>query len=153
VAGYSQTPLWRKLGVREGGALVLLRAPAEFELGELPPGVEAKRTTRVPRAGTAPAPTILAFQRSRKDLARALPALARAAYPDGAVWIAWPRRAGGGESDIRERDIREAALPLGLVDVKVAALAAQWSGLRLVWRRTLRGTSERRRDAPAQPPG
>jgi Protein of unknown function (DUF3052) len=153
VAGYSQSPLWRKLGVREGGELVRLRAPGDFELGELPPGVEPKRTTRVPRAGGAPAPTILAFQRSRRDLVRSLPALARAAYPDGAVWIAWPRRAGGGVSDIRESDIREAALPLGLVDVKVAALAEHWSGLRLVWRRTMRGTDERRGDAPPQPRG
>jgi hypothetical protein len=83
---------------------------------------------------------------------RALPGLARAIFPDGAVWIAWPRRAGGGESDIGEADIREAALALGLVDVKVAALAADWSGLRLVWRRELRTAkaTERAAKAPAR---
>ena len=70
-----------------------------------------------------------------------LPALAERIFPDGAVWIAWPRRADGRDSDIREQDIRELALALGLVDVKVAALDEHWSGLRLVWRVERRGAA------------
>jgi hypothetical protein len=82
---------------------------------------------------------LVAFFRSRGELAAALPSLSERIFPDAAVWIAWPRRAAGHESDIRDQDIRDLALPIGLVDVKVAALAEDWSGLRLVWR------TERRR--------
>ena len=144
MAGYSQTPLWRKLGLREGGRLILVGAPEDFAVGELPASVDVRRAVRAPRAASGA--TVVAFKRRRADLSGSLPPLARAVHPDGAVWIAWPRRAAGGETDIRESDIRDAALPLGLVDVKVAALAEQWSGLRLVWRR------ERRGEAPSQPP-
>jgi hypothetical protein len=73
-----------------------------------------------------------------------LPGLAERIFPAGALWVAWPRRAAGHESDIRESDIRALALPLGLVDVKVAAIGEDWSGLRLVWR------AERRQAAPAE---
>jgi hypothetical protein len=145
VPGYSQTPLWRKLGLREGGELILVAAPEDFTLGELPAGVDVRLTARTPRARPGHAPTLVAFQRRRASLVRALPAFARAVFPDGAVWIAWPRRAGGAHSDIRESDIRDAALPLGLVDVKVAALAERWSGLRLVHRRELRDARSRAR--------
>jgi hypothetical protein len=61
-------------------------------------------------------------------------------FPGGALWVAWPRRAGGHDSDITDREIRALALPLGLVDVKVAALDQDWSGLRLVWRTEHRHT-------------
>jgi hypothetical protein len=65
--------------------------------------------------------------------------LGRRVFPAGAVWVAWPRKAAGHTSDILEQTIRDVALPLGLVDVKVAAIDRDWSGLRLVWRRELRG--------------
>jgi len=80
------------------------------------------------------------FVRERAGLRR-LRALSRRIHPDGAIWVAWPRRAGGADSDIREQDIRDAALALGLVDVKVAAIEERWSGLRLVWRRELRAAA------------
>jgi len=67
-----------------------------------------------------------------------LPALAPRIFPAGSLWIAWPRRAGGHRSDISGESIRALALPLGLVDVKVAALDQHWSGLRMVWRRERR---------------
>ena len=67
--------------------------------------------------------------------------LAPRIFPAGALWVAWPRRAAGHESDIRDNDVRSASLPLGLVDVKVAALDEDWSGLRLVWRADRRETS------------
>ena len=82
---------------------------------------------------------MIAFQRSAADLEAGIEGLGRAVFPDGAVWIAWPRRAAGHESDITENGIRDVVLPLGLVDVKVAAIDDNWSGLKLVWRRERRG--------------
>jgi len=76
----------------------------------------------------------LAFFTTADELPARLPGLAQRIYPAGALWIAWPRRAGGHHSDITENLIRERALPLGVVDVKVAAIDDDWSGLRMVWR-------------------
>jgi hypothetical protein len=87
-----------------------------------------------------PTETVLAFFDELDSLAGSIATLGERIFPAGAVWIAWPRRAGGHESDIREQDIRDIALPLGLVDVKVAALDRDWSGLRLVWRKDRRHT-------------
>jgi hypothetical protein len=86
---------------------------------------------------------VIAFFVAQAGVRASLPALGERIFPDGALWVAWPRRAGGHDSDIREQDIRDVALPLGLVDVKVAALDDDWSGLRLVWR------TERRRASGA----
>jgi hypothetical protein len=69
-----------------------------------------------------------------RELPERLPGLVKRIYPDGALWVAWPRRAGGHHSDITDNTIREQALPLGVVDVKVAAIDDDWSGIRLVWR-------------------
>jgi hypothetical protein len=143
VAGYSGTPLAKKLGVKPGGRLLLLGAPAGWSAGELPAGASEQAakpapTTHAPSAAGAAGDVTIAFVRASAELAAAIEPLSHRVFPDGALWIAWPRRAGGGESDIREQDIRDAALPLGLVDVKVAALGEQWSGLRLVWRKERR---------------
>jgi hypothetical protein len=81
---------------------------------------------------------VIAFHREAAELSR-VEALGQAIYPDGMVWIAWPRKAGGHESDITENAIRDAVLPHGLVDVKVAALDDDWSGLKVVWRLERRG--------------
>ncbi|MHB8243054.1 MAG: DUF3052 family protein [Solirubrobacteraceae bacterium] len=140
MAGYSKTPLWKKLGIREGDKLLLLDAPAKWKVPELPSDVTS--TVGSARGGDEhAADLILAFFATRAQLIDAIPALAPRIFPDGAIWAVWPRRAGGHHSDIREQDIRDVALPLGLVDVKVAALDEDWSGLRLVWRRELRQTS------------
>lgn len=80
------------------------------------------------------ADVILSFFRSAAELPARLPALASAIYPAAALWIAWPRRAAGHRSDITENLLRDQALPLGIVDVKVAALDEDWSALRFVWR-------------------
>jgi hypothetical protein len=143
LAGYSQKPLWSKLGLGAEDHLVLVNAPARLSI----PGRPANARVRRERAGgrhDKAAEAILAFFGSLSELREQLPVLAPRIFPAGALWIAWPRRAAGHESDIRESDIRELALPLGLVDVKVAAIGEDWSGLRLVWR------SERRRAAPAE---
>ena len=88
-----------------------------------------------------PADVIISFFSAAFDIAGELDGLARRVYPDGALWIAWPRRAGGHRSDITDTVIRREALGIGLVDVKVAAIDADWSGLRLVWRVENRGAT------------
>jgi hypothetical protein len=79
-----------------------------------------------------------------KEIARRLPALAERIYPAGALWVAWPRRAAGHTSDITDNVVRGHALAIGLVDVKVAAIDNDWSGLRLVWRAVNRGPAANR---------
>jgi hypothetical protein len=77
---------------------------------------------------------VIAFHREAAELESRIETLGQAIHPDGMVWIAWPRKAGGHDSDITENGIRDVVLPLGLVDVKVAALDDDWSGLKVVWR-------------------
>jgi len=139
MAGYSPTPLHRKLGLKEGRRLALVGAPQGWTL---PDGAPARRVSPAQLEAHAKDEVVLAFFAARAELETQLPRLAEAIFPDGALWIAWPRRRprpARPESDIFEGDIRELALPLGLVDVKVAALDEDWSGLRLVWRRERRG--------------
>ena len=144
MAGYSGTPLWKKLGVSPGSRLLLLGAPRGWSVADLPEGARSAREP-LGRRSDAPAELIVAFFSGLGELREQLPPLARRIFPAGTIWVAWPRRAAGHESDIREADIRTAALPLGLVDVKVAALGEDWSGLKLVWRK------ERRHASPAAP--
>ena len=134
-AGYSATPLPRKLGIGEGGTFALVDEPAGARalLEPLPDGAC--------RAGDpAQADVVVAFATARVDLARRIDELAPAIFPDRTLWVAWPKRASKVETDITEDVVREVALPLGLVDVKVAAIDETWSGLKLVWRRERRGT-------------
>jgi hypothetical protein len=139
-AGYSKTPLWKKLALRPGDRLLLLDAPRAWSVGELPDGVRVARERRS-TGRDSPAAAIIAFFRDLAALSVGIPATAPRIFPDGGIWAAWPRRAGGHQSDIRDQDIRDIALPLGLVDVKVVAIDQDWSGLRLVWRRELRDTA------------
>jgi len=129
-AGYSGTPLVRKLGIKPDGRLGVLSAPPGFDatLGELPPGV------RVLRGARAPLDVIVAFFVRRAELERRLPVMSRALVADGGLWIAWPKRASGVATDLTENAVRELALASGLVDNKVCAIDEVWSGLRLVYR-------------------
>ena len=142
--GYSGTPLAKKLCVRPGGRLLLLGAPRGWSAGALPDGARegtgrpGARGSTPGAAGDASDVTIF-FARALAKLEEAIEPLSQRVFPDGALWIAWPRRAAGHDSDIREQDVRDLALPLGLVDVKVAALGEDWSALRLVWRTERRG--------------
>jgi hypothetical protein len=129
--GYSGTPLPRKLGIKPGHRVLLLSAPKRFEedtLGELPEGVKVGRTAR----GTAD--VIVSFHTERADLARRMPRLRALMEPPAGLWIAWPKRAAKVETDLTEDVVRELALDNVLVDNKVAAIDAVWSGLRLVIR-------------------
>lgn len=133
-AGYSGTPLPRKLGLKPGMQAAWLGAPANFGelLGPLPDGL------RVKARATPPLDVVVLFVTRRAELARRLPALQRAVAPDGAVWAAWPKGTSGVPTDVTENVVRDVALPLGLVDVKVCAIDETWSGLRLVIRKELR---------------
>jgi len=132
MAGYSGTPLWKKIGIKENQRLALLDAPQNWAVPDLPAGVEVV-------ADADGADVVVAFHREAAELESRVEALGQAIFPDGLVWIAWPRKAGGHVSDITENGIRDVVLPHGLVDVKVAALDDDWSGLKVVWRRERRG--------------
>jgi hypothetical protein len=129
-AGYSGTPLPKKLGIKDGHVVAAIDAPRGFAatLGALPPGARI-----VADAGAA-RDVVIAFVTQRAALARGLAGWTRAIHPAGALWIAWPKKASGVATDITEDTIREVALPTGLVDNKVCAIDATWSGLRLVVR-------------------
>jgi hypothetical protein len=130
-SGYSGTALPKKLGIRPGARLALVRAPEDFDatLGELPGGVVvARRLTR------GAVDVIVAFFVERAALERRLPSLRGALDPAGGLWIAWPKRTSGVETDLGEGVVRELGLAAGLVDNKVCAIDEVWSGLRFVYR-------------------
>jgi hypothetical protein len=129
-AGYSGTPLVRKLGIKPGARLALIGAPEGFDcvLGELPDGVSVGRRVRG-RVDVA-----VAFFTRRAMAARRLPALRDALDPAGGLWIAWPKRSSGVQTDLTEGVVRELGLQAGLVDNKVCAIDHTWSGLRFVYR-------------------
>ncbi|HWD08220.1 MAG TPA: DUF3052 family protein [Actinomycetota bacterium] len=127
--GHPVTPQARKLGIKPGMAVALDSAPEGWGLTDPPPGLKLLDGGRA-----EPVDVVIAFFRRSADLAERLPALARRIFPAGALWVAWPRRAAGHRSDLTDTGIRACALPLGVVDVKVAAIDDDWSALKLVWR-------------------
>jgi hypothetical protein len=132
--GYSGTPLPRKLGMKEHSRVAVLGAPHDFAdmLGPLPDEVTVRERLR------GPLDVIVCFIVRRVDLERRIDRLKAALDPAGRLWIAWPKRASKVETDMTEDVVRDVALPLGLVDNKVAAIDETWSGLQLVIRRELR---------------
>jgi hypothetical protein len=130
MAGYSNRPLVAKLGIKPNTRIAIINPPRGFRatLGKLPPAVTVARQAR----GTLP--FIHFFVVDRTVLEKQLPALLRALEPAGALWISWPKKASGVATDVTEDIVRAVALPTGLVDVKVAAIDAVWSGLKLVRR-------------------
>ena len=131
--GYSATPLARKLGLDENGSYAVVADPGRVDelLAPLPQG--ARRVD-----APAEADVVLCFVTARAALEAEIAELAAAIRPDRVLWIAWPKRASRVPTDMTEDVVRDVALPLGLVDTKVAAIDATWSGLRLVWRRERR---------------
>lgn len=130
MSGYSGTPLPKKLGIKEGHRVVLVSPPGHLAelLGDLPPGVTILRQARPPYD------VVLLFVTERRVLARRLPELAAKMDRAGGLWVCWPKRASGVATDVTEDTVRDVALPLGLVDNKVCAVDATWSGLRIVYR-------------------
>jgi hypothetical protein len=130
MAGYSGTPLPRKLGIKERATVAFAGAPDGFDatLGELPEGVRVKSRL------AGPLDVIVFFVTRRTDLERRFERLAGALDPTGGLWIAWPKRASGVETDMTEDVARDIGVAHGLVDNKVCAIDDVWSGLRLVIR-------------------
>jgi hypothetical protein len=129
-AGYSGTPLPRKLGIREGSRLLLDGALGDFAatLGELPAGVEL-----LPPDSNEVDVAVLFAVESATVSAR-FAGLAASLQPAGGLWVAWPKRSSGVVTDLDENVVREIGLAAGLVDNKVCAIDATWSALRFVWR-------------------
>ena len=134
-AGYSGTPLARKLGIGASSRVVVLHAPDGYRdwLAPLPEGVRFE--TRVSTATDV----VHVFVDRRAELKTQLDSLRPRIAPATAVWVSWPKKASRVPTDITEDTIRELALPIGFVDVKVCAVSDVWSGLKLVIRKALRG--------------
>lgn len=130
VAGYSGTPLPKKLGIKDGSRVALVRAPEGFAdtLGDLPPGVTLRTQAR------GKLDVIVFFATRRRELERRFPVLARSLQPDGGLWVSWPKRASGVATDLTGDLAREIGLGAGLVDNKVCTIDEIWSGLRFVYR-------------------
>jgi Protein of unknown function (DUF3052) len=134
MAGYSGTPLAKKLGLKEGSQLALVGAPKDYAslLEPLPSGV--RFATRV----SGSTDIVHIFTTRRADLNRLLVTCRSILKPTGMIWVSWPKKSARVATEITEDSIRELALPLGFVDVKVCAVTEVWSGLKLVIRKELR---------------
>jgi hypothetical protein len=133
-SGYSGTPLAAKLGYKPGMSAVATGAPADYlaMLAPLPSGITF---ANVASAGTD---LVHVFLTEREELAKHLVALRKELKPEATVWVSWPKKASNVPTTITEDVIRQEALPLGFVDVKVCSVTAVWSGLKLVVRKELR---------------
>lgn len=133
-AGYSKTVLARKLGIKEGFVVSTIHEPDGFRglLDPLPADVEIGADL------DDAADIIILFCLERRDLESNIRDSAESIFPDGAIWVAWPKKASKVPTDMTEDVVREVVLPIGLVDVKVAAIDEVWSGLRVVWRKERR---------------
>ncbi|MEO8692841.1 MAG: DUF3052 domain-containing protein [Acidimicrobiales bacterium] len=130
MAGYSGTPLPKKLGIKDGHTVATLNEPDGFgtSLGALPVDASVVHDLRGHRD------VVVAFFTERIAFEKRLAAMTKAIFPDGGLWIAWPKKASKVPTDITEDVVRAVALPTGLVDNKVCAIDDVWSGLRLVVR-------------------
>ena len=134
MAGYSGTPLVKKLGIKSGAKLFLIEAPAHYArlVAPLPDGAAVIASLR------ANTDFIHVFSTSKSHLAKSLKSSVAKLAQDGMIWVSWPKKASKVPTDVTEGTIRELAFPLGLVDVKVCAVDDTWSGLKLVIRKALR---------------
>ncbi|HMD61565.1 MAG TPA: hypothetical protein VKG78_09045 [Opitutaceae bacterium] len=135
MAGYSGTPLWRKLGYKAGATAWVDGAPGGYvTMLALPADVEVAWLAR-PAKGVV---LVHVFETSASALGAKLRRYRGTIAADGAIWVSWPKRSSGVATDIAEDAVRQLALPIGLVDIKVCAVDAVWSGLKLVIRKELR---------------
>lgn len=130
MAGYSNTPLPQKLGIKEKQRVALVNAPENFTatLGALPADVKLVKQVR------APLDVIVFFTKSENELAKRFGELAAKLAPAGGLWIAWPKKVSGVPTDLTENSVRRIGLAAGMVDNKVCAIDETWSGLRFVVR-------------------
>jgi hypothetical protein len=135
MAGYSSTPLWKKLGYKPGMEAYVEQAPSGYAaLLQLPPEVPVRWSVEA-RKGVALAHL---FCREAGALPKQLKTFRKLMAPDGVIWVSWPKKASGVQTDLSEDVVRNCALPLGLVDIKVCAVDDVWSGLKLMIRKTER---------------
>lgn len=130
MTGYSGTPLPQKLGIKEGMTVGILNLPNyyDFDLGDLPDDVEVHRTDR-------PADVFIVFAERSDEAERGFQLAITLVPADGAIWVFWPKRSSGVETELTENTLRELFLPTGMVDNKVIAVDETWSGLRFVVRK------------------
>jgi hypothetical protein len=135
MAGYSATPLWKKLGYVAGTRAWAIGTPSNYtQLLVLPPEVKVTWLSRA-EPGLK---FVHVFTDKAAVLQKQLGTLRREIAPDGVVWVSWPKKASGVPTDLTEDTIRKLALPLGFVDIKVCAVDETWSGLKLMIRKTER---------------
>ncbi len=144
MAGYSGTPLAKKLGIKDGSILCLFGAPKNYLdlVAPLPNGVQLVSQIN------SQTDIVHLFSTKRVELAETLRASLKKIKQDGTIWVSWPKKSSKVPTDITEDTIREVALPMGLVDIKVCAVDDVWSGLKLVMRRENRAS---KRDIPTKP--
>jgi len=150
MAGYSGTPLPKKLGIKEGSSVLLRLAPEGFErtLRPLPDAAKVALT------GRTPFDVIVFFAANRATLQRELPGMIGKLKQDGGLWLAWPKKTSGKLTDLEESFVRTSGLAAGLVDNKICAIDETWSGLRFVYRlrdRAEVASTRRRAPSPARP--
>jgi hypothetical protein len=130
MAGYSGTPLPKKLGIKGAFRIVLVDMPADVK-AELK---SALASCQVAKDGVGPLDFAMLFATSASDLKKRFPRLAKQLAPAGMLWVSWPKKSSGVTSDLTENEVREIGLEAGLVDVKVCAVNEIWSGLKFVIR-------------------
>ena len=150
MAGYSGTPLAKKLGIKSGHRVGLINAPAGFEsaLEGLPADARVSRTDEQ----TGVFDVVVCFFTERAEFQASFDALTRRIEPDGGLWTVWPKKSSGMSTGLTEDVLRKVGLPTGMVDNKVCAVDETWSGLRFVWRLENRpgaGRASRRRNRDA----
>jgi hypothetical protein len=133
-AGYSGTPLSKKLGLEAGAHVCTIGAPANYRKLLAPLPADVTFASRISKT----CDLVHVFTASRAELAKTLTACRKTLAPAAAIWVSWPKKAAKVPTDITEDTIREIALPMGLVDIKVCAVDETWSGLKLVLRKELR---------------
>jgi hypothetical protein len=129
MAGYSETPLVKKLGIKPGINVAFVNAPAEF-LAEL----TLPENVRVNSRSTKPLDFVLLFAKSEKELQRNFSVFADRLFPAGMIWVAWPKKSSGVTTDLSFNNVQSIGLATGLVDVKICAVNDVWSGLKFVFR-------------------
>jgi Protein of unknown function (DUF3052) len=134
MVGYSGTPLWKKLGIKERYRVLALSAPSDYSklIEPVPDGAVLTQ-----QAGSS-VDLAHIFVTRKADLRKSLQSLRKKLRPEVPVWVSWPKKSSKVATDITEDTIREVALPLGFVDIKVCAVSEVWSGLKLVVRKELR---------------
>jgi hypothetical protein len=139
MAGYSQTPLWKKLGYKDRLRVYVQGAPPRYKAAlDLPDEVQVEWKNRL----TKDTSFVHLFATSRRALSARLRELRHILPDDAIIWVSWPKKSSGVSTDLTENAIREIAFPLGFVDIKVCAVDEIWSALKIVRRRELRGARD-----------